>query len=94
MKAVFLDVNNDGYEDAIVGGNIYDTEVETPRLDGTSGLILISNTKDGYKPLSWEESGLLINGDIKDLELIKTERQELLIATENNSRLKIFQLNK
>ena len=94
MKAIFLDVNNDGYEDAIVGGNIYDTEVETPRLDGASGLILISNTKDGYKPLSWEESGLLINGDIKDLELIKTERQKLLIATENNSRLKIFQLNK
>ena len=27
------DINEDGYEDVIVGGNIYNTEVETPRLD-------------------------------------------------------------
>ena len=38
-----IDINDDGYEDVIIAGNIYNTEVETPRLDNQFALILLSN---------------------------------------------------
>ncbi|NND33475.1 MAG: VCBS repeat-containing protein, partial [Saprospiraceae bacterium] len=43
LDAVITDVNSDGIEDAIVAGCIYETEVETPRLDAGHGLILLGN---------------------------------------------------
>ena len=91
MDAIGLDVNEDGYEDLLIAGNIYNTEVETPRLDAISGLILVSNKKDGYIPLPWSTSGLSYNGNIKDLELIKTPNGKLILASENNGPLTIFE---
>jgi hypothetical protein len=93
MKVVFKDLNNDGYEDAIIGGNIYETEVETPRLDAFSGLALLSNGKNGYSPVPWSKSGVLFNGNIKDLSLINSPKNKLLIATQNNGPLEVYALN-
>ena len=30
-QVMYMILNNDGYEDVIIGGNIYNTEVETPQ---------------------------------------------------------------
>ena len=91
LKAVFQDLNGDGFEDAILAGNIYETEVETPRLDAFSGLVLLSNGKDGYKTLSPVKSGLLFHGNIKDLDVVKTKKRTLLLATQNNGELIIHE---
>ena len=64
-------------------GNIYNTEVETPRLDGISGTVLISNKKNGYNVMPKSESGLFLNGNIKDIEIIFTKVNKILIATQN-----------
>jgi hypothetical protein len=89
----FFDVNKDGYEDVIIGGNIYNTEVETPRLDSFSGIVMLSNQKDGYITLPYSKTGLRINGNIKDLKIIKTSKSATLFATENNGKLKSFRIN-
>lgn len=94
LKINFLDINKDGFEDAIVGGNIYNTEVETPRLDANSGLILLSNGKEGYNSVEWKDSGILLNGNIKDLEVIENEQSQLLVSTQNNGPLIVHMLNK
>ncbi len=90
MKSVFIDINGDGFEDAILGGNIYETEVETPRLDAFSGLILISNGKDGYHTMPQRNSGILMNGNIKDLMLLKLGKHDRLIAAQNNGKILVF----
>ncbi len=90
----FFDVNKDGFEDVIVGGNIYNTEVETPRLDSFSGIVMLSNQKDGYVTMPYNKSGLRINGNIKDLSIIKTSKNATLFATDNNGELKSFIINK
>ena len=87
MKTMFLDVNKDGYQDAIVVGNIYETEVETTRLDAISGQVLISNGTNGYYSMSMAESGLRFNGNIKDATTLKVKEKLLLLATENNGPL-------
>lgn len=92
-NAIGMDINKDGFEDILVAGNIYDTEVETPRLDAISGLILVSNQKDGYVPLSWRESGLYLDGNIRDLEIIDGPNGNLVFATQNNGPLIIFEPN-
>lgn len=93
MKTVFIDVNNDGFEDAVVGGNIYNTEVETPRLDAFSGVILLSNGKDGYHVVQNQDSGIILDGNIKDLAFLENRKKNLLVATQNNGPLIVYQLS-
>lgn len=91
-----FDFNNDGYEDIIVVGNIYNTEVETPRLDNPYALILLSNQKDGYHIIGPEKTGLYINGNAKSVKVIKqsnTNKILVVIAT-NNGKVETFELNK
>ena len=90
LSAVFHDVNQDGFEDAIIGGTIYDMEVETPRLDGGSGLVLLSNQADGYTVANPVETGLYIEGDVKDLELISVGGTRYLVAGRNGGLLSVF----
>jgi len=90
LTAVYHDVNKDGFEDAIIAGNIYDTEVETPRLDGGSGMVLLSNQVDGYTVVSPAETGLFIDGDVKDLELISIDGVAYLVAGRNGGLLSVF----
>lgn len=91
MKSAFIDINNDGFEDAILGGNIYETEVETPRLDAFSGLILISNGNDGYRSMSAENAGIVMNGNIKDLMLLEMGKSTRLMAAQNNGKILLYQ---
>lgn len=90
LKTAFLDVNNDGLEDAILGGNIYETEVETPRLDAFSGLILIADGKNGYSPIPYQRSGIAMNGNIKDLMVLKTKKNQGLVAAQNNGQILFY----
>ena len=87
------DINGDGYEDVIVGGNIYNTEVETPRLDNQFALILISDKNKNYNAIGPNESGLYLSGNTKSLKIINHKNPKLLVAN-NNSRLEVFELNK
>lgn len=85
------DLNHDGFEDIVVTGNIYETEVETPRLDAYSGIVLISNQKDGYSVLAPSKSGLIVNGNIKDAIFVEHRDQTLLLTAQNNGKLQLFQ---
>ncbi len=87
LNSVFLDLNNDGYEDCIIAGNLYETEVETPRLDAISGVALISNGIDGYTVMNHEKTGLYLDGNVKDISLIKLKNSNILINSVNNNRL-------
>ena len=60
------DINNDGYEDIIVAGNIYNTEVETPRLDNQFALVLISDKNRNYNVIGPDKSCLLYTSDAAD----------------------------
>lgn len=62
---VVFDYNQDGFPDLLVAGNLYDTEVETPRSDSGIGLVLQNNGNKSFDPISMEESGLLINSETK-----------------------------
>lgn len=89
-----LDVNSDGYNDVILCGNIYNTEVETPRLDSGRGQILLNNHDDILNAVDEENSGLNLNGNFKSIKKLfhKGSNSNVLIATENNGPPRIFVL--
>ncbi len=88
------DFNNDGYKDLIIAGNIYNTEVETPRLDNPFAYILESNKKNGYTVAKPQKTGLYLNGDVKDVKIINHKKLNKIYAlfTTNNGKSQTFEL--
>ncbi|MEM6633033.1 MAG: VCBS repeat-containing protein [Bacteroidota bacterium] len=92
LTSVSVDVNQDGFQDLILAGNIYNTEVETPRLDGGSGLVLFSNRKDNYEVTS-SSYNLHFQGNVKTLKRISFGNEHLLLVGQNNGPLAIWRVN-
>jgi len=78
------DFDKDGHLDAVVAGNLYASEVETPRNDGGYGLFLKGNGKGQFHAISATESGLFIPGDVKDMKFLEGETDRFIVAAKNN----------
>ncbi|MBM1105007.1 VCBS repeat-containing protein [Aurantibacter crassamenti] len=89
---VFFDYNHDDFPDLLVAGNLYDSEVETPRSDAGIGLVLLNNGKKEFISVSMNESQLLIDREVKGIVPIKiaqTNAQSFLFGA-NNDRIKVL----
>jgi hypothetical protein len=91
---VCTDVNGDGNADIIIAGNEYQSSVMAGRYDASYGLLLTGNGKQEFNAVKPVTSGLIIDGDTKDLKLIHVGRQRLLLAAVNNEKMKVFSLKK
>ncbi len=90
---VYEDFDNDDHTDLLLAGNLYNSEVETPRGDASSGLFLRGDGKGNFKEVRGYDSGLFIPGDIKKLEFIRlgtsnTSRKGI-ISSENNGIVRL-----
>ena len=92
LSASFTDVNNDGFQDAVVLGNIYNTEVETPRLDMGTGTVLLGGV-NGYSVANSTTAGLFVNGNAKSAVIVKKGTKNLLVCATNNGPLQIYEQN-
>lgn len=93
LSGVSYDINGDGFEDLILAGNLYETEVETPRLDSFCATVLISDRDQNYLPLQPYKTGLYMNGNVKNIQLMKFQDKDLLLYSRNNSKLGGFFLS-
>ena len=94
MNSILLkDVNHDGYNDLIMGGNLYSAEVETPRNDASYGHILINNQDGSYRAIATEKTAFFGEGEIRAIRSIRIKGKEnTFIVAQNNGYLKLFQL--
>ena len=83
-KILKRDIDKDGYVDIIVSGNMYNSEIETPRNDGSVGVLLNFDPNSGFKAIPARQSGLFINGDVKDMEFISMKNNDYIISAKNN----------
>ena len=86
------DLNGDELEDIILAGNLYSSEIETPRADASFGLVLMNAGGGTFDPLSSVESGLFLNGDIKTMSFIRRKEQLNLLAGANNGPFTLSKL--
>ena len=78
----------------IVAGNLYGSEVETPRNDASIGLVLKSDAKGEIRVIPPSESGLAVKGEVKAIGKIKlaSGKDGFLFAI-NNDSLKLIELD-
>ena len=86
------DYDKDGNLDAIIAGNLYVSEVETPRNDASFGCYLKGNGKGDFKAISSSESGIYIKGDTKDMAEIKIGDKKYIIVAKNDDYLQFVEI--
>jgi hypothetical protein len=92
MKSADLD--GDGNLDVLLVGNDYGMDPYSGRHDALSGLGLKGDGKGNFKPMPLTETGFFVNGDAKALATLHTAKKEdVLIATQNQGELLIFNKN-
>lgn len=93
IKSILIDdVNGDGYNDVIVVGNCYGTEVGIGQYDAGIGLVLINDGKGNFKALNHQISGFYVDGDVRSVKKLNgLDDKELYIVSQNKGPLVIFE---
>lgn len=84
---VVRDIDQDGHLDAVIAGNLYNSEIETPRNDSSYGLWLKGDGNGGFLPQSPKTSGLFLRGDVRNMKTINVGQETHLLAAINNEAL-------
>ncbi len=88
---VASDIDGDGNTDLIVAGNEYQVAFNTGRYDASYGMVMMGNGKGNFTPLNFLKSGLIIDGDVKDMKMINVKNKgTVLLVSPNDSKLKTF----
>jgi enediyne biosynthesis protein E4 len=91
---VATDADGDGKIDLIIAGNEYQSEIGTGRYDASFGQFLKNDGNGIFTTPPIQQSGLYIDGDVKNLNLLNTAHDErIIIAAVNNSFLKCIRIN-
>jgi hypothetical protein len=78
----------------VVAGNLYNSEVETPRNDASVGLVVKYDKKSGIYAVPPSESGLMVKGEVRRIVPIKLANgKHALLFGINSSGLKLFEIN-
>jgi hypothetical protein len=92
-KILVNDYNKDGNLDVLIAGNLYSSEVETPRNDASYGLYLQGNGKGDFKPIPVTASGFFTSGDVKDMEVIKVKSENYILIAKNKGYTQAVKIN-
>ena len=91
-KILKRDIDKDGYMDIIISGNMYNSEVETPRNDGSVGVFLRYNPEKGFDAIPTQIIGLFKNGDVKDMEFINMNKNDYIISAKNDDLIEFTKI--
>ena len=87
------DVNGDGFLDALCVGNLFVSEIETPRSDAGIGALLLGDGRGGFTMQHHSSSGFFARGDAKKIVKMKHMDKPTLAVANNNDVLQIFKWN-
>lgn len=87
------DFNEDGNLDALVVGNLFVSEIETPRNDAGTGALLLGDGQGTFKVLMGNESGFFNNADARKMTAMKILDRNFVIVANNDGPLKVFERN-
>jgi enediyne biosynthesis protein E4 len=91
IMTLFLeDYDNDGIKDVFIGGNFYGSNMYQARYDASFGLILKSDGKGNFKTITPTQSGLMLEGEIRDIKNVTVNELPYYLIARNNMALQIF----
>ncbi len=90
-----MDVNGDGYTDAVLGGNMYNFLPQFERLDASFGDVLINDGKGNFNFTPQQQSGLQVTGEVRDIAALKDKSGNAsLLFLINDSYPAMYRLHK
>ena len=92
MDELIRDFNGDGIPDLLTGGNFVSVNPYMGKYDASFGWFLAGDGKGNYSVEFPIQSGLLIEGEIRDLETFRFGDKEYLICGINNESVKIVEI--
>ena len=81
------DFDGDGKVDLVVGGNFWDVSPMLGRYDASYGLMLRGDGRGNFSAVDMTRSGLAIDGQVRDLKLVRDPGGNTLIAVARNNDL-------
>lgn len=90
--AVAGDFDGDGKIDLVVGGNLWDVTPMLGRYDASYGLMLRGDGQGNFAAVDVRQSGLSIDGQIRDMKLVRDVRGPLIAVARNNDRLMMLRV--
>lgn len=86
------DINGDGNLDIIMVGNIFDSEVETPRSDAGYGLLGLGRGDGTFDLVPNSQSGLYVPYEAQDVKIITQSGIHKLVIASNDAPLQVYQI--
>jgi hypothetical protein len=87
------DFNADGQQDILAVGNLFVSEIETPRNDAGVGLFLQGKSGNNLQSIPVTESGFYTPLDAKKMAKINIGGIAHILVANNNDRLQLFKIN-
>tara|TARA_B100001057_G_scaffold149405_2_gene149311 strand:+ start:10033 stop:13374 length:3342 start_codon:yes stop_codon:yes gene_type:complete len=85
------DFDKDGNIDLILGGNLYNVKPEIGRYDASYGQFLKGLGNGNFIVSKMDESGLILNGEVRDFKILNQKQINLLLVARNNSTMEFYQ---
>jgi hypothetical protein len=85
------DYDGDGHTDLVVGGNFHGVTPERGRYDASYGLLLRGDGTGAFEAVDMEASGLIIDGQVRDLAVLHcAEGERLIVVARNDDTLALL----
>jgi hypothetical protein len=75
----------------VLGGNFYGSKPEVGRYDGSYGVMLKGEGQGSFKALPSRQTGLYIEGEVREMLTLKAGKRNLLVVAKNNDSLQIIE---
>ncbi len=87
------DIDADGHLDVLLGGNFFGTRVKYGRYDANKGLLLLGDGKGDFQTTEYDQSGLHIEGEVRDIGCISSANgKEIILFIQNNGPVATYAL--
>lgn len=90
FASVVNDFDGDGRPDILMGGNFYGVPPLIGRYDASYGLLLRGRGDGSFDPLEPAASGVAIDGEVRDIKIVRTARGRAIIIARNNDTPRVL----
>jgi hypothetical protein len=84
------DFDGDGVVDLLLGGNLHGVPPVIGRYDASQGVLLRGAGDGRFAAVEPARSGVAIDGQVRDMKVLRTARGPLVVVARNNDRLQLL----
>ena len=90
---LLLDFDGNGSQDILTGGNMYEVNIQRGRYDADYGTLLQNKGKGQFSVVPPLKSGVLLNGQVRDVQTAVVNGQKVILVAANNAPIQILKIN-